>query len=266
MTPALYSEDLPGGASWSGIVRRGRALRLVDLEGGANVAALLFRADQPLERYNMPDTLKAQFIARIAAPCVLYSDMGHVLASVVEDGCGWHDTFTGFSDAAHVAARFGTIHGPIASPGPTGARVGDGSAPVAGDASRLPGSYQLLRNGRHTNARDHFLTELGKYGLGERDLGPSINFFTRIGVDAAGRLAWDPANSPSGSAVTLRFEMDSLVVLSATPHPLDPARGWKPRPVRLEHLRLPAPAEDDPCRLFRAQNARGFELTDRLYL
>jgi len=231
----LYTEDLPGGASWSGVLRRGRGLRLVDPSGRANVAATFLRADEFSERYNMPDTLKSQFIARLAAPYVLYSDMGHVLASLVEDSVGWHDAFTGASDAATVEAKFG------------------------------PGTYQELRNGRHTNARDHLLVELAKYGLSERDLPSVVNFFSRISVADDGALSWT-GQGKEGQFLTLRFEMDVLVALSATPHPLDPSTAWDPAGVRLEVLRLPAPAFEDPSRQCCPYNVRGFTLTERLFL
>ena len=39
----------------------------------------------------MPDTLKAQHIARLTAGFVLYSDMGRMLCSVTGDTVGWHD-------------------------------------------------------------------------------------------------------------------------------------------------------------------------------
>ncbi len=51
------------GAHWSGVARRGTTLRLTDLEGGANVAALFYNYEEKLERYNMADTLKAQHTA-----------------------------------------------------------------------------------------------------------------------------------------------------------------------------------------------------------
>src|SRR5450432_4322268 len=95
----LVEEPLHGGQMWSRILKRGQVLRLTDVEGGGSVAALLFNADFPLERYNMPDTLKAQHIARITTGNVLYSDMGRVLCSVIGDTCGWHDTITGVADA-----------------------------------------------------------------------------------------------------------------------------------------------------------------------
>lgn len=231
----LYTENVPGGASWSARLRRGQGLRLRDALGGANASMQILRSDDPTERYNMPDTLKCQHIARLAAPCALYSDMGHVLASLVEDSTGWHDTVTGCGDAATTLAKYG------------------------------PGTYQALRNGRHTNARDHFLVELGKYGLGERDLGTSVNWFTSIAVAEDGRLTWAPRGG-AGRFATLRFEMDVLVAVSATPHPMDPAEEWDPRPVELEVLRFDPPGPQDPVRLSCPQNGRGFTLTERLYL
>src|SRR5438067_13777135 len=75
----VLQDELPGGAMWSHVVRRHHTLRLIDLEGGANVGAMLYNADQPLERYNMPDTLKAQHTVFLTKGRVLYSDMGRIL-------------------------------------------------------------------------------------------------------------------------------------------------------------------------------------------
>ena len=62
----LWEELLEPGATWSHVLKRGTSLRLTDMEGGANVSALLFNFECPAERYNMPDTLKAQHIAWLA--------------------------------------------------------------------------------------------------------------------------------------------------------------------------------------------------------
>src|SRR3954467_6815324 len=130
----LVDQPLRGGQMESCVLKRGQVLRLTDLEGGAAGAALLFNAALPLERYNMPDTLKAQHIARVTAGNVLYSDMGRVLCSVVADTCGWHDTITGLEDFSASLKKYG------------------------------PGDYQTLRNDWHRNSRDNLLVELGKYG------------------------------------------------------------------------------------------------------
>src|SRR4051812_30310183 len=95
----ILSETLRGGAMWSWTLKRCTSLRIQDAEGGGNVSALFLNADAPWERYNMPDTLKAQFIAYLTQGNVLFSDMGRILCSIVADTCGWHDTLCGTTDA-----------------------------------------------------------------------------------------------------------------------------------------------------------------------
>lgn len=232
----ILEEPLRGGQMWSRVLRRGQTLRLTDVEGGASVAALFYNAEDPSERYNMPDTLKAQHIARLTAGFVLYSDMGRVLCSIVADSVGWHDTITGHGNARHCLAKYG-----------------DG------------GTYQALRNDWHRNTRDNFLVELGKYDLGKRDLVANVNFFVKVVVSDTGALSFVPQHSPAGSFVELRAEMHTLVVLSNTPHPLDPSATYAPRPVALS-IRGGEPARrDDACRLSRPENARGFTLTESYF-
>src|SRR6185503_5823570 len=78
-TSVLFEERVEPGASWSHVLKRGTALRLTDLEGSANAGVLLYNFECTVERYNMPDTLKAQHIARLTKGFVLYSDMGRIL-------------------------------------------------------------------------------------------------------------------------------------------------------------------------------------------
>jgi urea carboxylase-associated protein 2 len=182
----------------------------------------------------MPDTLKAQQTACITRGFVLYSDMGRILCSVVGDSVGWHDTITGHSTRRHVREKYGI------------------------------GSYQARRNDRYRNTRDNFLTELGKYELSSRDLGPNLNFFVKIAADLEGNLQW-VSNSKAGDFVELRAELNTLIVLSNTPHPLDPSPQYAPKQVNLT-VREGSPATvDDPCRLSRPENGRGFVLTESYF-
>lgn len=231
----LLQETIPGGAHASLIVRRGRALRVTDLEGGANVAMLLFNADEKSERLNLPDSLKCQHTARFTAGHCLYSDMGRVLAAVIGDTCGWHDPIGGVSNAAEVLEQYG------------------------------PGRYQELRNGFHRNGADNLLVELGKWGLGARDLLMTLNLFSRVDVDADGRMRFIGGNSRAGDFVELYAPMNTLVVLTAIQHPLDPVPRYAPRPVQLR-LRAAERGEAEACRTFCAENERGFVNTDRFYL
>lgn len=234
-TNLLWEETLPGGAHWSFVMKRGTALRLTDVEGGANLSALFYNQEEKLERYNMPDTLKAQHTAHLTTGFVLYSDMGRVLASVISDSVGWHDTISGMSNAALVEQKYGKA------------------------------DYQQARNAMHRNARDSMLIELGKWGLGKRDIVPNVNFFSKVSSDESGGLHFAVNHSKAGAFVELRFEMNVLVVLSATQHPLDPNPDYAPKPVLLQAWRCGTPDEGDHCRNFRPENARGFHNTELLF-
>jgi uncharacterized protein YcgI (DUF1989 family) len=61
----LWEETIPGGAHWSFQMKRGSALRITDVAGGANLSALFYNMEEKLERYNMADTLKAQHTAHL---------------------------------------------------------------------------------------------------------------------------------------------------------------------------------------------------------
>ncbi|OIQ86368.1 hypothetical protein GALL_317780 [mine drainage metagenome] len=235
MNPLLWEEIVPGGNHWSGVLRRGTALRLTDLEGGANASVLLYNREEKLERYNMPDTLKAQHTAFLTTGNVCYSDMGRVLCSVVADTVGWHDTICGVSDAALLASKYGTAN------------------------------FQTHRNDMYRSGKDGLLIELGKWGLGKRDLVANINFFSKVVADAAGALHFQPGHSKAGDSVDLRFDMDVLAVLSTAPHPLDPALEYKPAAVELAAWHTGLAAADDACRNACPQNRRGFINTERFY-
>jgi len=232
----LFDDIVMPGATWSHVLKRGTALRITDTEGGANVGAIFYNAENPTERYNMPDTLKAQHIARLTTGDVLYSDMGRILLSITDDTLGWHDPLSGCGNAALVAAQYGD------------------------------GSYQALRNEYHKNAWDGFVIELAKYGLSARDLAAPVNFFSRVGVDLSGAMTYASGHSRAGAAVELRAEMNVLVILNTCQHPMDPSTTYAPKPVALSVRRVPAPAADDICRTSRPENGRGFTLTERYFL
>jgi hypothetical protein len=109
------------------------------------------------------------------------------------------------------------------------------------------------------------LVELGKYGLGERDLVANLNFFSKVIVDDSGALRRIAGHARLGQSVELRFEMDTLVLLHAGPHPLDTGTRHEPAGIQLVARRAAPPAADDVCRARCPENARGFINTERLY-
>jgi uncharacterized protein len=235
-SPVLWEETIQPAASWSHVLKRGTALRLTDIEGGANVGALFYNFECLVERLNLPDTLKAQHIARLTKGFVLYSDMGRILLSITGDSVGWHDPLGGTSSRQLIEKKYGRA------------------------------AYQEFRNDYHKNGRDSFLIELGKWGLGPRDLAANVNFFSRVNVDPDGRMTFVSGNSRPGDSLELRAEMNVLAILNTCQHPLDPSPKYQPKPVQLSiHQVVPA-ASDDACRISRPENGRGFTLTERYFL
>lgn len=235
MTEMLFEDTIMPGATWSHVLKRGTALRITDPAGGVNVGAIFYNWDNPSERYNMPDTLKAQHIARLTTGTVLYSDMGRVLCSVTADAVGWHDPLSGCGNAALVEAKYGV------------------------------GSYQACRNDWHQNAYDGFIIELAKYGLGPRDMAAPVNFFSKVVVQPDGGMQFEQGHSRAGMFVELRAEMNVLVILNTAQHPLDPNPHYAPKAAHLTVLRVGAPTADDPCRISCEENRRGFILTERYF-
>jgi len=231
----LWSELIPGGAHFSGVVRRGTTLRVTAQEAGANASIVLYNYEQLTERYNMADTLKGQHTAFITRHHVLYSDMGRALCSVTDDTCGWHDPVCGVSNAALVEEKYGTA------------------------------SYQEHRNDYYRNGADSLVNELEKYGMGLRDLDPPLNLFSKVTVDDTGNMRFHENHAAAGARIALRFEMHCLVAISTCQHPLDPARTYAPRAVLLECLPTPLPAADDPARTLCPENARAFVNTERMF-
>ena len=231
----VWSEHLHGGQAWSFRLRRGTSLRVTALGDGANVAFQAWNAEQPLERWNMPDTLKEQYCAYLTAPRILMTDMGRVLLSMTADACGWHDCFSGVAGADEVAAKYGVK------------------------------TYQDHRNDRHRNGRDNLLIEMMKHGLALSDLGSTLNLFSKVQPDGAGRLTHAAGHAKRGQYVDLRAEMDALVVLTTLQHPLDPNPVYAPVPVHLTIWRSDRPGADDPCRIHRPENHRAFARTEACF-
>ena len=104
-----YTTELKTGSHWSLRVRRGTIMRLTDVLGGANVGMLFYNPDDLLERYNAPDTMKCQHTFKLTKGNCLYSDMGRIFASIVDDNLGWHETVSGNSHSALIEARWGGL-------------------------------------------------------------------------------------------------------------------------------------------------------------
>lgn len=233
----VWSKTINPGDKWSATISKGRLLRFTALRDDANLAMMLFNANDLTERYNMPDTLKAQYTAHLTRGNVLMSDNGRALASIVEDELGWHDTISGLTTRAGTDTKYGATN------------------------------YQQLRNEWLHSGYENMAVELVRCGLAIRDLGPVVNLFAKVYCDEEGRMIYDVSHCKEGATVTLRTDMDVLIVLSNTPNPLNPSASYPASSVQMEVLEAPPldPATDY-CYNFRGENRRAFENTAEYHL
>lgn len=230
----MYEDRIDGGAHWSLLMRRGTVLRLIDQEGGANAGMLFYNPQNLLERYNAPDTLKCQHTFKLTKGHCLYSDMGRIFCSIIEDTLGWHDTVGGNLSEQKLREKY-TVK-----------------------------SYQEARNNWTLSGEHCFEVELAKYGLGIRDLAANLNLFSKVSTDKQGNLVFQQDHSSAGASVDLRFEMDTLVILHTCPHPMNPATEYSRKPVTYQIRKADPLQDDDLCMNSRSENLRGFQ-NNKLY-
>lgn len=68
-------------------------------------------------------------------------------------------------------------------------------------------------------------------------------------------------HAKKGDTITLRTEMDVLMVVSNTPNPLNPSRTYPSTPINLSITDAEPLQEDDVCLNHRPENRRAFENT-----
>ncbi|WP_333585302.1 urea amidolyase associated protein UAAP1 [Phenylobacterium sp.] len=220
----VWAETLAPGGYGAKRLARGARLRLTDIDGDACASMLVFNAESPVERLNVADTVKVQWNAYLGEGRLLLSDMGRVLFSILEDTAGAHDAFCGASNAASNARLYGE---------------GDNWGP-------------------HPNARDRFALGVAKFGLGRKDIHPCINWFKGVRIGADGEVETSAGPFPPGRRVTLRAEMDVIVVLANCPHVRDPRPAYRVTPLQVAAWRGPPTPPDDPIRQATPEGLRAF--------
>jgi urea carboxylase-associated protein 1 len=194
----LLSDDVVApNAPWSGTVRTGQVLTIVDVGGNQSADCLLYAADDHDERYSVPDTLAWQGNAYVREGTVLRSNLGRPLVTVVGNEVARQDTIGG----------------------------------ACGKESNT------LRYGHHTSfqhgCRENFLAEAARHGMGARDLVSNLNWFMNVPVMDDGTLGIVDGISAPGKRVALLAEMDVLVIISNCPQMNNPCNDFNPTPLRM---------------------------------
>jgi len=187
---------VPARGSWSGVLKKGQMMRIVDLEGKQAVDFLCYNAHNYEDRYAAADTMKInQRGIFLSTGTVLYSVGLTPLFTIVADTCGKHDTIGGCCSAALNTFRYGV--------------------------------------GYQHNCRDNFLAELKKYGMGPKDIPANVNFFMYVPIGENGEMDMGPSISKPGDYVDLRADSDVLAVISNCPQMNNPVNDYNPTPIRI---------------------------------
>ncbi len=193
----VLDETVAARAPWSGVVRDGQTLRIIDLGGNQAVDCILYRADDTSERYSAPDTIAAQRNIFLTTGSRLLSGEGAVMMEITADTCGRHDT-------------------------------------IGGACSQ---ESNTLRYGHHTKHQhacvENFLASHAARDMGKRDMVSNINWFMNVPVEEDGTLGIVDGISAPGLYVELTARMDVLVVISNCPQVNNPCNGFDPTPIRL---------------------------------
>jgi uncharacterized protein len=175
-------------------------LRIVDVEGNQSADTLFFNAADIADRYSAVDTVCAQRNVYLTTGSKLLSTSGHVLAEIVADTVGRHDTLGGAC-----ASESNTVR------------------------------YALEKRTMHS-CRDSYLLAAAQYdhlGIGKRDLSHNINFFMNVPVTQDGGLTFADGLSGAGQYVEMRAAMDIIVLISNCPQLNNPCNAYNPTPLEV---------------------------------
>ena len=168
--------------------------------GNQSADTLFFNAEDVAERYSAVDTIREQRNVYLSFGSKLLSTSGNVMAQIVADTVGWHDTLGGAC-----ATESNTVR------------------------------YALEKRTMHA-CRDSYLLAVAEHeqlGLNKRDLTHNINFFMNVPVTPEGKLTFEDGVSEPGKYVEMRAETDVLAVISNCPQLNNPCNAYNPTPIEV---------------------------------
>jgi len=90
--------------------------------------------------------------------------------------------------------------------------------------------------GWHASCQENLRRAMAELGFEHVEVPQPINLFMNIPVREGGELGWEPAPTRPGDSVTLRAEMDCLVVVSACPQDIVAINNQDPTSIAIEVL------------------------------
>jgi uncharacterized protein len=191
----VVRETVPAKGRWSRLIEPGQTLQIIDSHGQQAVDFLCYSATLPIDRINIPNTIKLNKSLYITAGCTIYSDHARRMLKVIEDTCGFHDTLAGCCSCEIDKVRYDVV--------------------------------------KTESCRTNFIAELARWAMGPSEIVSNINFFMRVPFREDGHVVIADCISKAGDHVTLQAEMPVIVVLSNCPQQHNPAAGFAPTAIEV---------------------------------
>jgi len=191
--------DVPAREGRGARVAAGQRFRVIDVEGGQVADTFAFRADDVSEYHSAEHTRVhvSRLFPQVGEPFV--TNRRRPILVLEEDRTpGIHDMLC-----------------------------------AACDPERYTG---LGVEGWHASCRENLERAMADLGEPHIEIPQPINLFMNIPVRQEGVLGWETAPTGPGDFVTLRAEMDCLVVVSACPQDIVAINDRAPTPVAIELL------------------------------
>ncbi|MBD0317297.1 MAG: urea carboxylase-associated family protein [Thermoleophilia bacterium] len=181
-------------------VEAGRRFRIVDVEGGQVADTFTFCADDVSEYHSAEHTRVhvSRLFPRPGEDFVT-NERRPVIHFERDDSPGIHDMLCAACDPARFAG--------------------------------------LGVEGWHASCRENLERAMASLGHTKIEIPQPINLFMNTPVvDAAGTIEWLPAQTNEGDSVTMRAEVDIVLVVSACPQDILAINATRPTPIEIELL------------------------------
>lgn len=189
--PKVQFQTIPARRGASTYVSRGASVRVINTHGKQVVDTWAFNAVDPNEHLSMEHSRASLLRILPKVGDTLVSNRRNAMLSIVEDTTpGIHDMLIAACDE-HRYRQLGAI-------------------------------------GHHDSCTDNLRDELAKLGFSGRGTPSPLNLFMNVPVHPDGRLSFEPPVSDAGQYITLRAEMDLIVVFSACPQDMVPVNDMRP--------------------------------------
>ena len=187
---------VPGGTGWAGRLPKESVLRITDLAGKQVGDLVMFRADDPAERFSQANTRKLENTIYLREGSRLWSTKCAVLARIERDTVNRHDILSSACSPYDYPIRFGISE--------------------------------------HASCLANLRTALEPFGIEEELIPDPLNVFMHQELAPNGTLSVEEPLSGPGDHIDIRLATECIVAISACPQDQNLCNGGQISDLRLD--------------------------------